>query len=185
MNFRKAMPKKFLKTSDFEKNEDRVLTIKSWSLEKVGRGDEEKEQKLALHFEESDQCLACNTTNAEIVAGIFGSEELDDWIGHRITLYMNPAVTFMGKRVGGLSVRDTKPGGAARAATPAGGSGKWTLAEALAAAEEVGVMKGDLRKILVDAGHKGWNPTLTPWLQKILADMAPPDESLDDTDIPF
>ena len=183
MNYKRAMPKKFMKTSDFEKGEERVLTIKSWSLEQVGRGDEGKEQKLALHFEETDQCLACNATNAEIIAGLFNSEELDDWIGHRIALYMNPNVTFMGKKVGGLSVRDTKPTGRGAPPPQRQSSGAaWTLAEALAACEEVAMTKDELRKILHDAGYPGWKPSLTEWLKKILAEHAPPPDFDDETE---
>ena len=69
---------------------------------------EPAELKWALHFEELDKPLIINSTNAELIAKIIGSEDTDDWNGYKIVLYKDDNVSFGGKLVGGIRVRGQK-----------------------------------------------------------------------------
>ena len=43
-----------------------------------------------------------NSTNAELIGNITGSEDTDGWIGRKIVLYKDDNVSFGGKLVGGI-----------------------------------------------------------------------------------
>lgn len=176
MNIHDAYPGKWLKASDLG-DEDHAVTIESVKLESVGQG-EQAQQKLVLKFHEFTKPLVCNLTNGKAIAKLVGSEDTDQWPGKRITLWVNPDVQFGSEIVSAIRVRGKAPAKAATTATLVGP--QWTVAQAVLAAEEVGVSRDDLRKLLADAGYKGWNPSLTGWLQKVLAGMSQPMESLDD-----
>lgn len=100
-------------TSDYIKKEQikvgdaLVLTIAGHQREVVGK-DKEAKNVWTLTFEECEERLILNKTNATILAEAFDSWEMDDWTGKQIELYNNPSVMFSGKKVGGLSVRAHK-----------------------------------------------------------------------------
>jgi hypothetical protein len=52
--------------------------------------------------------MSLNSTNAQIIAQITGSEDTDHWPGHRIVLYNEPSIAFKGKVIGGIRVRAPK-----------------------------------------------------------------------------
>lgn len=111
-SWKKAFPGKFLKKEDL--TGDFTATIESWSIEEVGSEDGKKEEKLTLHFKQSPpgtdvRSMVCNKTNCGIIEEVMRTEDIELWIGKQITLYSNPSITFGGKRVGGISVRDKSP----------------------------------------------------------------------------
>lgn len=109
MNFRKAFPGKYLKSADLDG--DLTVTIARVGIEKVG---DDEEPKLALHFhavpelEGKADGMVCNKTNAEIIAEMYG-EETADWIAKPVTLYVDPNVTFGGKRTPAIRIRMQVP----------------------------------------------------------------------------
>jgi hypothetical protein len=103
-----------LKESRYLKKEDCPLnlTISHLENENVGLGDNE-DIRWVMYFNETDKGLILNTTNGQIMAENFGSEEMNDWIGKKVDLYNDRNVTYAGKRVGGVRVKSTgenKPG---------------------------------------------------------------------------
>jgi hypothetical protein len=62
--------------------------------------------KWLLEFEGDIKAFVLNTTNGQLLAHYLGSPESDDWIGKRVTLYNDPTVSFAGKIVGGIRVRE-------------------------------------------------------------------------------
>jgi len=96
---------KYLRKEDFD--EDRVLTIKSLSLE-VMPGDA-GDQKWVLYFREEAKGMALNITTIRVLEQAYGDES-DHWIGNKVKVYVDPNVSFGGKIVGGLRLRTPKQG---------------------------------------------------------------------------
>lgn len=98
-----------LKTSKFLKKEDCeppiLVTIKACTEENVAKEGAPEESKWCLHFNEVEKPMVLNSTNGQIIAGITGSDNTDDWNGHKVVLYNDPNVSFGGKLIGGIRCR--------------------------------------------------------------------------------
>ncbi|WP_428938858.1 hypothetical protein [Fontivita pretiosa] len=106
MNIKQAFPSKFLKAADLDG--DRVLTIRSVAIEDVGT--DRTEEKPVVSFQEIEQRLVLNRTNADTIADLYGADT-DEWAGRQIIL--TPSETdFAGKRVPCIRIRTRAPGGA-------------------------------------------------------------------------
>lgn len=77
------------------------VVIESVSVHEMNDG----KRKAALHFVGKDKALLLNVTNASVIEGITGTDEMDNWAGTRLVLYKDPNVMYQGKRVGGLRVK--------------------------------------------------------------------------------
>jgi hypothetical protein len=63
----------------------------------------DEDDKLVVYFKGAKKGLVLNVTNANMIAEIVGTEEMDEWAGKQIVLY--PArVDFKGKRVPAVRV---------------------------------------------------------------------------------
>jgi hypothetical protein len=98
-----------LKSSNFIKKEDCeppvLLTIDRVAEENVAKEGAPQELKWCVHFKEVEKPMVLNSTNGQIIAQITGSQETDDWAGHKVVLYHDPSVSFGGKLVGGIRCR--------------------------------------------------------------------------------
>lgn len=98
-----------LKESRFLKKEDCgqgiLVTIKSVSQENVAKEGADPELKWCVHFGETEKPLVLNPTNAQLIAQVAKSEETDHWTDVKIVLYLDPAVSYGGKIIGGIRVR--------------------------------------------------------------------------------
>jgi hypothetical protein len=104
MKVGEAFPGAYLKSSDLQGRRVTVV-ISEIKPEEIG-GD----TKPVLYFEGKERGLVLNKTNANMIAEILGTDEMDDWHGHRIVLH--PAKTeFQGRRVDCIRV-DAAPKGA-------------------------------------------------------------------------
>lgn len=95
---------KFLRKEDID--DDIIVTCKSVALEDMP--GEAGEQRWVLMFRELPKGLVLNTTTIRVLAKAFG-EDSDSWIGKKVTLYVDPNVSFKGQVVGGLRLRPMKP----------------------------------------------------------------------------
>lgn len=111
-----------MRESKFLKKEDvgtgALATIAGCQQYNVAKEGAPPENKWCLTFHELDKPLVLNSTNTQVCAQVCGSEETDDWIGHRIVLYTDPNVSFQGKLVGGIRVRAPKKTAPPPAARP-------------------------------------------------------------------
>lgn len=115
MNINKAFPSNYLKADDLEG--DTIYTIKKVVMEKLGQG-QDADEKPVVYFRETDLGFACNKTNANTIAGIYGPET-EHWTGKTITLFPTQ-VEFAGNQVAAIRVRiQKKPGHASHAHSPA------------------------------------------------------------------
>jgi hypothetical protein len=86
-----------------------VVTPDEIRQEDVSSPDGGKEKRVVVYWKEDNvKPLILNTTNAQAIAEILGTEETDEWIGKQIELYHDPNVSFGGKKIGGIRVRPVK-----------------------------------------------------------------------------
>jgi hypothetical protein len=98
-----AFPSKWLAAADIP-DDGLNVTIDSYDVQDVGQGDR-KESKPVLYFRERDvKALVLNKTNAKVIERITGSDDLDDWKGHKITLVARE-VEFQGDTVWAVRVQ--------------------------------------------------------------------------------
>jgi hypothetical protein len=107
MKVSQMMSRKFLTKDDCDP--PILVTIKSIERVNVAKEGAEEEFRYAMHFDETDKPLVLNSTNIQLCQLICnGSDDTDDWIGHKIVLYNDPNVSFAGKITGGIRVRKPK-----------------------------------------------------------------------------
>ena len=87
-----------------------IATIEGLQEVNVAMENEPAEMKMVVWFHELDKPMVLNSTNAQIIAAIIGSEETDDWPGKTIELYHERMIQYAGRMVGGIRAR--MPGGA-------------------------------------------------------------------------
>ncbi len=100
---------KYLTYSDISDHDDTVLTIKSYEQEMMGQGKDAQE-KWVLYFREIKKGLGLNKTNGKMCCKLFGSDDMDDWIGKKIAIYVKDDVEFQGEIVSAIRVRTKLPG---------------------------------------------------------------------------
>ena len=66
------------------------------------------DRRWVLFFKELDKGMVLNTTGIRMLEKAFGDES-DDWVGKRVTIYVDPNVSYKGQVVGGLRLRPTSP----------------------------------------------------------------------------
>ena len=97
---------KFLRKADCDPPV--LATIERLEQVDVSLDGEPQKLKWALHFEELDKPLIVNSTNAALIAKVTGSEDTDEWTGHKVVLFKDDNISFGGKLVGGIRVRAPK-----------------------------------------------------------------------------
>ena len=94
---------KFLRKEDLD--DDVLVTIKKIALEDVpGDGGE---QRWVCYFRELPKGLVLNVTTIRTLESAFGGDT-DDWVGGKVTLFVDPGVQYKGKVVGGVRLRPHK-----------------------------------------------------------------------------
>jgi hypothetical protein len=97
---------KFLKKEDV--GEGVLWTVTGVTQKNVAMQGADAEMKWCLTFVESDKPLVLNSTNIQLCAQAFGSDDTDEWITKKIVLYTDHNVSYGGKIVGGIRVRRQK-----------------------------------------------------------------------------
>ena len=92
----------YLKTEDIKS--ETSVTVKEVKTEEIGR-DKDAKDKLVVYFDELDKPLALNKVNAEALAEISESREIEDWVNTKCILYVDKNVMFGSKRVGGVRIK--------------------------------------------------------------------------------
>lgn len=93
-------PSTYLKADDIP-DEGLIVTITGCEMVELGMGAD-KETKPCLSFKEEKKGLVCNKTNCQTIATLTGSDDTDDWEGHKIKL-ITMEVAFQGKM--GMAIR--------------------------------------------------------------------------------
>ena len=69
---------------------------------------EERNKRVAVYFVGKRKGWLAGPVSQKVIAGMYG-RYVEDWIGKRITLYVDPTVTFGRETTGGIRVRPTPP----------------------------------------------------------------------------
>lgn len=97
-----AFPSKFLSKDDVRA--PTVCIIEKVINETLGQG-EDQEIKPVMYFQSGvSKPMVINNTNWMSVEDLYGDES-DDWPGKAIEIWVDPSVSFGGKRIGGLRLR--------------------------------------------------------------------------------
>jgi hypothetical protein len=94
-----AFPGKFMVKEDFET--PRVLTVKGVRFEDV-----QNEEQPVCYFDDETKGLVLNKTNWEILEHISGEPDSDNWKGTVVEAWVDPTVSYGGKRTGGTRLRE-------------------------------------------------------------------------------
>jgi hypothetical protein len=79
-----VFPSAYLKADEIPE-EGMVLTISEVEIKELGQGSD-KQVKPVITFEEVEKQLVCNKTNAGTIVKLTGSDDTDDWAGHKVRL---------------------------------------------------------------------------------------------------
>jgi hypothetical protein len=103
-----AYGSKFLSAADVGNRKIRTTIVKVRKVDLRG-GDGTNRVKFATHFDHVDKGMVINSTNANELIEKLGRKPAN-WIGAHVGLYVDPNVTYAGKRVAGLRLRVLGPG---------------------------------------------------------------------------
>jgi len=102
-NVNQMIESKYLKQSDIDGEVH--VTISKVGRVNIAREGDDPEYKWMVRFEEFTKPMVLNSTNIKRIARACNSQESDDWIGKKVTLYVDPDVEFAGNVVGGLRIK--------------------------------------------------------------------------------
>ena len=97
---------KFIQKTDVEKGA--LVTIKEITEENVAPEYQSEEIKYVIYFEEDYKPWAPGIETLEIISQIAGTGNVDDWVGTKLVLFVDPDVKFGRKKVGGIRCRAPK-----------------------------------------------------------------------------
>lgn len=101
-----------LKKSSFITQRDvdppKLVTIVGSKEANMAQEGADPDYQWTLLFKELDKPFVVNSTNGQLIQAITGSKNSDDWVGHKIVLYVDPTVSFRGRITGGVRCRAPK-----------------------------------------------------------------------------
>ena len=105
--------KKFVGNAAYLKKEDlsepidaSLLWVKEEKVTAPGKGTK---TRLVAYFEGLSKGLVLNTANAEALAELTGTDDYEKWADTPVQLYVDPDVTYGGKKIGGIRIRKPAP----------------------------------------------------------------------------
>ena len=98
---------KYMKWQELPAGEDLILTIASYEQAEFEGKNGRDEKKWILNFKEVDKGLCLNATNGKTLCKLFG-DEMDDWKGNKVALYVKDDVEFGGELVSAIRIRPKK-----------------------------------------------------------------------------
>lgn len=114
MKLNEAFPSNFLKADDLA-GKNATVEIAEVTFEEIGQG-RDRESKIIVAFKGKEKKLICNKTNANTIAKLVGSDDTDDWPGHKIIL-TSREVDYQGTPMLAIRVSLNKPASAQAAAS--------------------------------------------------------------------
>ena len=110
-HWKKLTNPNYLGSWDLQKGEERTLTISSIVQEEIfNQNKNAKEQCIVAHFVDKSKPMVLNKTNCKTIQGLYGTPNIEEWKGKRITLEVQKVKAF-GKLEEALRVKNKKPSG--------------------------------------------------------------------------
>ncbi len=100
----------YIGEADFERGEEKVVTIKRINQKETVTTAEGKSTKAVMYFEEAGiKPMILNVARSKAIEKVAGSPELEDWPGVKIQLYIEHGIKAFGDIVNAVRVRPFKP----------------------------------------------------------------------------
>jgi hypothetical protein len=101
-------PSKWLSAGDLD-DQDVIVTVSGCTQENMGNSDRgDDEYKWILWFEELDKGMVMNVTRTNVIAKVLMSDNTDDWIGKKITIFPSETI-YKGETKATIGVRSKPP----------------------------------------------------------------------------
>ena len=84
MKIGQMMAGKYLKKEDCDP--PMLVTIDRFEEENVAREDQPTDMKWVMYFKDNEKGLVMNSTNLQLAAIAFGTQETDEWVGRSLVL---------------------------------------------------------------------------------------------------
>jgi hypothetical protein len=75
------------------------------TVERINEEDVGEDRKLVIYFRGIEKGWPANMTALNWLAEACGSDDTDDFAGTPVEIYVDPDVTYAGKRIGGIKLR--------------------------------------------------------------------------------
>lgn len=98
-----APASRYLHRFDIPHDKDTVLTIRSYEKQDM-RSKKGRVRRVVLYFVERPECLALNKPNGKAISALLG-DEMDNWIGKKIALFVDASIQMYGMPLSGIRVR--------------------------------------------------------------------------------
>jgi hypothetical protein len=137
-------------------------------METLKQENVDEEKAVMLFTDANIKPMIVNSTNWDTLELSYG-KDTDLWIGKPVEIYVDPGVSFSGRRVGGVRVR-----------IPAGSNiqpvaSLLTWEQAQQVAMNAGIDKPSLVAAMKAAGKTGYSPTKdTEFIRKLITDKISP-----------
>ena len=128
---------KYIGSFEFQPGEEKTLTIKGVKKETVIGEGGRKDEEAVMHFAEPVKPMILNKTNSKMIEKLLKTPYVEDWAGHKITLYVDPNVRFGGEITSGLRVRGKLPAEDKPASIPCADCGEIIQAEGRFTAQQI------------------------------------------------
>ena len=99
---------KYLKHEELD-GHDLDFTISRVERHKMKNNDGVEERKFVVFFSEMEKGMILNATNMKTITKLMNSNESDEWVGKRITVYTKDDIEMGGELKSGLRVRPKAP----------------------------------------------------------------------------
>ena len=112
IHFRMAANSHYLGACDLPDYKERVLTVDRCVFE-MTEGLAENSKMNVLYFKEAGvKPMLLNATNSRAVRSVTRSSYINEWAGHRVTLFVKENVKAFGILTDALRIKPTKPAAA-------------------------------------------------------------------------
>lgn len=108
IHWKKTTNPTYMGSWDFEEGKDMIVKVKDIKTEQV-QNQQGKEEKQVMYFEGNLKPLILNTTNMKAIEKATGSGYMDEWVGKKLQLFVEPVSAF-GTVTMAVRVREFAPG---------------------------------------------------------------------------
>ena len=108
-HWKKTTNPDYLGTYAFDRDQEIIVKIKDLRQEKIHNPNGGSEEKMVMYFEGDVKPLILNTTNMKNIEKALKTPYMDEWVGRKLQLYVDPAVSAFGQIVAAVRVRDFEP----------------------------------------------------------------------------
>lgn len=107
IHWKQFFPSEYLGAIDFN-SKTIIATIARVESKEVVNTNNKKHIRPVVHFKENLKPLICNATNSKAISKVARSEMIQDWVNHKIELYVDHIKAF-GEYTDAVRVKPTKP----------------------------------------------------------------------------